>query len=166
MVQWCIRLTRLTLVCEMIRYRLVQVRQNLKKRLRVGGQQSPFSISSSFILSFVLLPFFLNTWRNKLFTTEWCFNIRYQLASNDAALFVQVTCRCASEGSSCMVRNSTLVKASIQALWEETDRKVLVHCPQKKKKKKKKKKHPFPPKDQTCQNLTVVFFPNLQVLGF
>ena len=31
MVRWCIRLTRLTLVCEVIRYRLVQVRQNLKK---------------------------------------------------------------------------------------------------------------------------------------
>ena len=30
-VQWCIRLTRLTLVCEVIRYRLVEVRQNLKK---------------------------------------------------------------------------------------------------------------------------------------
>ena len=28
MVRWCIRLTRLTLVCEVIRYRLVQVRQN------------------------------------------------------------------------------------------------------------------------------------------
>ena len=27
MVRWCIRLTRLTLVCEVIRYRLVQVRQ-------------------------------------------------------------------------------------------------------------------------------------------
>ena len=45
----------------MIRYRLVQVRQNQKKTFRVGGPQSPFSISSSFILSFVLLPFFLNT---------------------------------------------------------------------------------------------------------
>ena len=33
MVRWCIWLTRLTLVCEVIRYRLVQVRQNLKKRL-------------------------------------------------------------------------------------------------------------------------------------
>ena len=31
-VRWCIRLTLLTLVCEVIRYRLVQVRQNLKKR--------------------------------------------------------------------------------------------------------------------------------------
>ena len=61
MVRWCIRLTRLTLVCEVIRYRLVQVRQNQKKTFRVGGPRSPFSISSSFILSFVLLPFFLNT---------------------------------------------------------------------------------------------------------
>ena len=26
MVRWCIRLTRLTLVCEVVRYRLVQVR--------------------------------------------------------------------------------------------------------------------------------------------
>ena len=59
--RWCIRLTRLTLVCEVIRYRLVQVRQNQKKTFRVGGPQSPFSISSSFILSFVLLPFFINT---------------------------------------------------------------------------------------------------------
>ena len=32
MVRWCIRLTRLTLVCEVIRYRLVQVRQNQKRR--------------------------------------------------------------------------------------------------------------------------------------
>ena len=30
--RWCIQLTRLTLVCEVIRYRLVQVRQNLKKK--------------------------------------------------------------------------------------------------------------------------------------
>ena len=63
MVRWCIRLTRLTLVREVIRYRLVQVRQNLKKKDFSGWRptQSPFSISSSFILSFVLLPFFLNT---------------------------------------------------------------------------------------------------------
>ena len=60
-ILWCIRLTRLTLVCEVIRYRLVQVRRNQKKTFRVGGPQSPFSISSSFILSFVLLAFFLNT---------------------------------------------------------------------------------------------------------
>ena len=32
-----------------------------KTTFRVGGPQSPFSISSSFMLSFVLLPFFLNT---------------------------------------------------------------------------------------------------------
>ena len=32
-----------------------------KKTFRVGGPPSPFSFSFSFILSFVLLPFFLNT---------------------------------------------------------------------------------------------------------
>ena len=32
MVRWCVRLTRLTLVCEVIRHRLVQVRQNLTKK--------------------------------------------------------------------------------------------------------------------------------------
>ena len=31
------QLTRLTLVCEVIRYRLVQVRQNLKKEKEEGG---------------------------------------------------------------------------------------------------------------------------------
>ena len=63
MVRWCIRLMRLTLVCEVIRYRLVQVRptKSQKKTFRVGGPQSPFSISSSFILFFILFPFFLNT---------------------------------------------------------------------------------------------------------
>ena len=34
MVQWCIQLTRLTLVCKVIRYSRDQVRQNLKKILR------------------------------------------------------------------------------------------------------------------------------------
>ena len=32
MVLWCIRLTRLTLICEVIWYRLVQVWQNVKKK--------------------------------------------------------------------------------------------------------------------------------------
>ena len=46
--------------------RMVQVRQNLKKKktFGVGSQQSPFSISSSFILFLVFLPFFL---KNKKF---------------------------------------------------------------------------------------------------
>ena len=68
MVRWCIRLTRLTLVCEVIRYRLVQVRQNQKKTFRVGGPQSPFSISSSFILSFVFNTSFLSQYKNKTFS--------------------------------------------------------------------------------------------------
>ena len=59
----------ITLVCEVIRYRLVQVRQNQKKTFRVGGPQSPFSISSSFILSFILLPFFLNTKMNNFWAS-------------------------------------------------------------------------------------------------
>ena len=57
MVRWCIRLTRLTFFLN-----LVQVQQNLKRKtFRAGGPQSPFSISSSFIPSVILLPFFLNT---------------------------------------------------------------------------------------------------------
>ena len=39
MVRWCIRLTRLTLVCEVIRYRLVQVRQNQKKKKKKKESQ-------------------------------------------------------------------------------------------------------------------------------
>ena len=46
-----------------IHHRTIQVRQNQKNTFRVGDPQAPFSISSSFILSFVLLPFFLNTKR-------------------------------------------------------------------------------------------------------
>ena len=44
MVRWCIRLTRLTLVCEVIRYRLAQVRLNLmiKKRSSVIRQNAGF----------------------------------------------------------------------------------------------------------------------------
>ena len=53
MVRWCIRLTILTLVCEVIRYRLVQVQQNLKKKKKntfwVGGPQSPFTIFLSLL---------------------------------------------------------------------------------------------------------------------
>ena len=44
-----------TLVCEVIRYRLVQVWQNLKQTFRVCGHGNYLSISSSFILFFVFL---------------------------------------------------------------------------------------------------------------
>ena len=58
------RLTRLTLVCKVNRYRLVQVLQSLKKDL-LGwpqGPQSPFSISFefSFVFFFVLHASFLS----------------------------------------------------------------------------------------------------------
>ena len=59
-VRWCIRLMRLTLVCEVIRYRLVQAQQNLKKKktFRVGGHQSP---SLSLPLSFSSSSYFLSS---------------------------------------------------------------------------------------------------------
>ena len=40
LVRWCIQLTRLILVCEVISYRLVLVRQNLKTDLGFGVQCS------------------------------------------------------------------------------------------------------------------------------
>ena len=59
-LRWCIRLTRLTLVCEVIRYCLVQVRQNFKKKKDFGlaarnrlSLPLPLSFSSSsYFLSF------------------------------------------------------------------------------------------------------------------
>ena len=56
MVGWCIRKIRLVLMCEMIRYRLVQFQQNLDKTFP-AGPQSPFSISSSSALFLAILPF-------------------------------------------------------------------------------------------------------------
>ena len=90
MVRWCIRLTRLTLVCEVIRYRLVQVRQNQKKKktFRVGGPRSPFSISSSFILSFVLLPFFLNTKVNSWYLPRNTLSVYYSVVPTPIPLIV------------------------------------------------------------------------------
>ena len=52
MVWWCIRRTRLTLICEVIRYRLVQVRQNLKKRFFMW-------VHSSFLHVWCLSPLVL-----------------------------------------------------------------------------------------------------------
>ena len=57
MVRWCIRLTRLTLVCEVIRYRLVQVRQNQK---RLFGLAARNRLSLSLPLSFSPLSYFLS----------------------------------------------------------------------------------------------------------
>ena len=46
--------------------------QKKKKNFWVGGPQMPFSLSSSFILFFVLLPFFIKTKVNK--TNKWAWN--------------------------------------------------------------------------------------------
>ena len=69
MVRWrmarpCIRLTRLALVCEVIRYRLVQVRQNLKKRLFGLAVRNRLSLSLplSFSSSAYFRSFSMQTW--------------------------------------------------------------------------------------------------------
>ena len=69
MVRWCIRLTRLTLVCEVIWYRLVQlqVRQNLKKRL--FGLAARNRLSLSLPLSFSSSSYFLSFSKQKWFPT-------------------------------------------------------------------------------------------------
>ena len=66
MVQWCIRLTRLTLVCEVIRYRLVQVRQNLKKDFS-GWQPAIAFLSYLFLFhSLLRLTSFLSQYKAEL----------------------------------------------------------------------------------------------------
>ena len=59
MVRWCIRITRLTLVCEVIRYRLAQVRAKISKSLlglaarnRLSLSLPPSYSTSSYFLSF------------------------------------------------------------------------------------------------------------------
>ena len=64
MVQRCIRLTRLTLVCEVIRYRLVKVQQNLKERL--FGLATRNRLSLSLPLSFSSSSYFLSFSKQKL----------------------------------------------------------------------------------------------------
>ena len=56
MVRWCIRLTRLTLACEVIRYRLVQVRQNLEKRLVGLAARNRLSLSLPLSFSYLSYP--------------------------------------------------------------------------------------------------------------
>ena len=64
MVRWCIRLTRLTLVCEVIWYRLVQVRQNLKKK-RLSGWRPAIAFLYLFLFhSLLRLTSFLSQNKN------------------------------------------------------------------------------------------------------
>ena len=72
MVRWCIRLTRLTLVCEVIRYRLVQVRQNLKRRL--FGLAARNRLSLSLPLSFSSSSYFLS-----FSIQKWIFPVSHRL---------------------------------------------------------------------------------------
>ena len=64
MVRWCIRLTRFTLACEVIRYHLVQVWQNLKKK-KLFGLAARNRLSLSLPLSFSSSPYFLSFSKRK-----------------------------------------------------------------------------------------------------
>ena len=66
MVRWCIRLTRLTLVCEVIRYRLVQVRQNQKKDF-LGWRPAIAFLYLFLFHSPLCLTSFLSQYKNKIF---------------------------------------------------------------------------------------------------
>ena len=66
MVRWCIQLTRLTLVCEVIRYCLVQVRQNHKKKRLFGlaaRNRLALSLPLSFSSSSYFLSFSIQKWK-------------------------------------------------------------------------------------------------------
>ena len=69
MVLWCIRLMRLTFACEGIRYHLVEVRQNLNKRLFGSVASTRFSRSHS--LSFSSSTNFFGTNSRALNSTCW-----------------------------------------------------------------------------------------------
>ena len=64
MVRGCIRLTRLTLVCEVIRYRLVQVRQNLKKKNFSGWRPAIAFLYLFLFHSLLRLTFFLSQYKS------------------------------------------------------------------------------------------------------
>ena len=66
--RWCIQLTRLTLVCEVIRYRLVQVRQNLKKKKKknFSGRRPAIAFLYLFLFhSLLRLTSFLSQYKNE-----------------------------------------------------------------------------------------------------
>ena len=60
MVRWCIRLTHLTLVCVVIKYHLVQVWQNLNKKIKTFGLAARNHLSPSLPLLFSLYFFSQN----------------------------------------------------------------------------------------------------------
>ena len=65
MVRWCIRLTRLTLICEVIRYRLVQVRQNHTKKDFSGWRPAIAFLYLFLFHSLLRLTFFPSQYKNE-----------------------------------------------------------------------------------------------------
>ena len=73
MVRWCIWLTRLTLVCEVIRYRLVQVRQNLKHKNDFSGWRPAIAFLYPFLFhSLLCLTSFLSQYKRIRFFFNFC----------------------------------------------------------------------------------------------
>ena len=83
MVRWWIRRSRLTLRGDQVPICSSPTKLISKKRktFRVGGLQSPFSISSSFILFCVSLPFFLKTKKKKIKNQPY-FKERYRSSNS------------------------------------------------------------------------------------
>ena len=95
MVLWCIRLTCLTLVCEVIRYRLVQVRQNLKKKKRLSSWWPAVAFLYLFLFhSLLRLTSFPSQYKNKGLSPPKCTN---RLSPNKMVLN---TCRARRAGIS------------------------------------------------------------------
>ena len=74
MVRWCIRLTRLTLVYEVIRYRLVQVWQNLKKKDSPYWRPAIAFLYLFLFHSFLRLTSFLSQYKKENFLWATGFN--------------------------------------------------------------------------------------------
>ena len=74
MVWWCIQLTRLTLVCEVIRYRLFQVRHKVKKKKKdFSGWRPAIAFLYLFLFhSLLRLTFFLSQYKNEEEDTWKC----------------------------------------------------------------------------------------------
>ena len=67
MIRWCIRLTCLTLICEVIRYRLVQVWQNLKKKKNFWGWRPAIAFLYLFLFhSLLCLSSFLSQYKQSI----------------------------------------------------------------------------------------------------
>ena len=141
------RLTRLTLVCKVNRYRLVQVRQSLKRTCRVGRTVrnrlclSP-SDSLSFSSSSYMLPFFLKSIlcdvkmrsvavSHRVTTCKCGYNMYTATTLGDCSFpwklevseLAQKTLLLVKNGH--LLRKATAILFSLRASWIECENKIL-----------------------------------------